>query len=254
MKVRWRQIPLGLPLVILVWLLMGPLGLTHPIFFPDLLDVGAALYREIRDPAVWGDMIATSYRALLGLLISIVVGVPTGLLLGRSHGLYRHFALPLDFIRSIPAATLFPLFILIFGIGNLSKIAVVSYGCIFILMVAAMYGARATHDDDPRILALRCFRASKLQIYRYVIIPVAVENILSGLRIATSVAFVLVVITEMFLGANDGLGKRIYDMYLAYRVPEMYALLVLLGLLGFAANRAVEGVERAYKRRIGALP
>ena len=248
-----RRIPLGLPLVIFVWWLMGPLGLTHPIFFPDVLDVGVALIREIGDLTVWWDVFATSYRALIGLLISFVVGVPIGLLLGKLPVLYKHFSLPLDFVRSVPAATLFPLFILLFGIGNLSKIAVVVYGCVFILIVAAIYGARATPDNDPRILALHCFRASKLQIYRYVVIPVAVENILSGLRIATSVAFVLVVITEMFLGANDGLGKRIYDMYLAYRVPEMYAQLVLLGLLGFVANRAVECCETAYKRHVGTL-
>lgn len=164
--------------------------------------------------------------------------------------LYRHIKFLLDFIRSIPAATLFPLFILVFGIGDVSKIAVVFYGSVFIIMMAAIYGGRDHPDRLRRIAAMRSFRASRIAIYRWVIIPDALGNILAGLRIAASVALILVVMTEMFLGGNEGLGKRIYDAYLAYDTPSMYANLVVLGILGYAINTGLERLEQEYRQRI----
>ena len=142
----------------------------------------------------------TAFRALSGLLLSASLGIPAGLALGYFPNLYRHIALPLDFIRSIPSATLFPVFILAFGIGNPAKIAVVFYGCFFIIVVAAVYGGRGHPDRQKRIATLRSLQASQLQIFRLVVVPDAMASILGGLRIAASIAFVLVVVTEMFLG------------------------------------------------------
>lgn len=248
---RLIALPLGLPVAIIAWLLMEIAGLTHPLFFPDLTKVVVSLGRQLSDFPLWHDVGATTSRAIIGLALSCLIGLPLGLFLGRHFALYRHAALPIDFIRSIPAATLFPLFILVFGIGDASKIAVVCYGCTFIILVAGIYGARSVLPSDARVAALRSLRARPIHIYRFVILPVALGSILSGLRIATSVAFVLVVITEMFLGSNDGLGKRIYDTYLAYKIPDMYATLMILGCLGYAANLSVERLEQTYRRRIG---
>ncbi|HXU40338.1 MAG TPA: ABC transporter permease subunit [Blastocatellia bacterium] len=192
----------------------------------------------------------TTFRALSGLALSAFLGIPIGLVLGQLAGLYRHVAFVLDFVRSIPSATLFPLFILAFGIGELAKVAVVFYGCFFIVVMAAVYGGRSNSDRNKRIATLRSLRARRSQIFVLVVFPDAMANILGGLRIAASIALVLVVVTEMFLGANDGLGKRIYDFYLAYRIPELYAALLILGVLGYVANRGIEQLEGVYKLRL----
>lgn len=245
-----RTPPLGLPLALLFWFLLELTGNTSGLFFPDLTLVLTNLITSLSSLSLWVDLFATLRRALFGFFLSAIFGIPIGLIIGRSSALYRHVKFPVDFIRSIPAATLFPLFILIFGIGEISKIAVVFYGCVFIIIVSAIYGGRDHPDRNRRITALRSFRASQYAIYRWVIIPDALGNILAGLRIAASVALILVVITEMFLGGNEGLGKRIYDAYLAYDTPSMYADLIVLGTLGYVLNTSLERLERTYRMRV----
>lgn len=245
------KVPLGIPIVIAVWFTVSWAGAVNPLFLPDPTSVLRALRAQLASLSLWNDLFMSAYRAFSGLLISACAGIPLGLLLGRMPGVYRHLEFLVDFIRSIPSATLFPLFILAFGIGNLSKVAVVVYGCFFIILMAAIYGGKENPDRERRIATLRSLRATDAQIYRWVIFPDALSSILAGLRIATSISLVLVVITEMFLGSNNGLGKRIYDTYLAYKIPDMYATLIVLGSLGYIANMAVGKLEGNYRQRLG---
>ena len=87
---------------------------------------------------------------------------------------------------------------------------------------------------------------TQLKIFSKVIFRDALPNISSGIRISISLAFVLVVVTEMFLSANNGLGKMIYDVYLQYRIPEMYALILILGFVGFSFNKLYILLESKY--------
>lgn len=246
---RLSHLQLGLVVILLAWLLAGTLSLTSPLFFPELPRVLSALLGEVQRQDFWRDVWTTLFRSLAGLALSTLVGVPLGLLLGRSKSLYHHVRLPLDFIRSIPSATLFPLFILIFGIGHESKIAVAFYGGVFIIAVATLYAARDTPETKLRIAMMRSLRANQSQVFKLVIIPGALPGILGGLKIAASVSLVLVVVTEMFLGSNEGLGKAIYDTYLAYQIPKMFALLIVLGMIGYLINTAIERIEEFYRTR-----
>ncbi|MEZ4806123.1 MAG: ABC transporter permease subunit [Flavobacteriales bacterium] len=205
---RWWHIPLGAPALLLLWYVLTRDGLVSPFVLAKPESVVSALLTQGRSSSLWVDIGMTTYRALSGLILSAICGIPLGLFLGYVGKAYRHVALPLDIIRSIPSATLFPIFILAFGIGNASKVAVVFYGCFFLVVMAAVYGGRGTSDRPKRILMIHSLRATPFQVFRYVVLPDALPNILSGLRIAASIAFVLVVVTEMFLGANSGLGKR----------------------------------------------
>jgi ABC-type nitrate/sulfonate/bicarbonate transport system permease component len=91
---------------------------------------------------------------------------------------------------------------------------------------------------------LRSFGATKWQIFRWAVVPDALPHIAAGIRVCASLSLVLVIVTEMFLGASSGLGRVIYDAYLAYRIPEMYVVIILLGLLGFALNKLCVLLER----------
>lgn len=246
---RLSQLQLGLVFFLLAWLIAGVLNLTNPLFFPELPRVLSALVGEVQRQGFWRDVGTTLFRSLAGLALSTLVGVPLGLLLGRSKHLYRQVRLPLDFIRSIPSATLFPLFILIFGIGHESKIAVAFYGGVFIVAVATLHAARDTPETRQRIAMMRSLRASQSRIFQLVIIPGALPGILGGLKIAASISLVLVVVTEMFLGSNEGLGKAIYDTYLAYQIPKMFALLIVLGMIGYLINTVIERLEELYRSR-----
>lgn len=243
------RIPLGVPTLALIWFLVAHSGAINPLVLPKIEEVATSLASQLATATLWQDMGMTVFRALFGLLLSAVIGVPVGLVLGYFPNLYRHVSLPLDFIRSIPSITLFPLFIFTFGFGSPAKIAVVFYGCFFIITMAAVYGGRGHSDRRKRIATLRSLRASELQIFKLIVVPDAMPNILGGLRIAASIAFVLVVVTEMFLGSNNGLGKRIYDFYLAYRIPDLYAALLVLGLVGYLSNITIERMEHAHKAK-----
>jgi ABC-type nitrate/sulfonate/bicarbonate transport system permease component len=216
----------------------------NPLFLPKLDSLAKAFINLFLSMDTYINILATVYRAIVGLLLSGVVAVPLGLIFGRSSWLYNFFELPVDFFRSIPSSALFFLFIFMFGIGDASKIAIVVYGCSLILLVNTIYGARPNREKQDRINMLRSFGAKPWQIFYLAVIRDAVPNIASGFRICISLSLVLVIVTEMFLGSTNGLGKQIYDYYLAYRVPEMYAVIIILGLLGFVANKVSLMVEK----------
>jgi len=229
---------------LLIWWLITTLELVNPLFLPRPSAVGKSFINLLSETSIYIDVFVTLSRAIVGLMLSAIVGIPLGLIFGRYPQIYDFFELPVDFFRSIPSSALFFLFILLFGIGNASKVAVVFYGCSLILLVAAYYGAKPSREKQDRINMLKSFGANSWQILYLSVFRDAVPNILTGFRVCVSLSLVLVIVTEMFLGANDGLGRRIYDFYLAYRLPEMYTVLIILGLVGFVSNRISLLVER----------
>ena len=233
-----------LAVILCLWWALTTFGRVNPLFLPGLGQVGQAFSTLLAESGTYSDVFATTYRAMLGLLLSVLVAVPLGLLFGRKPRLYEYFELPTDFFRSIPSSALFFLFILLFGIGDTSKVAVVFYGCSLILLVNAVYGARPNREKLDRINMLRSFGATNWQIFHLAVLPDALPHIAAGIRVCASLSLVLVIVTEMFLGASSGLGKVIYDAYLAYRIPQMYAVIILLGFLGFALNRLCLLLER----------
>lgn len=227
-----------------LWWLVSTFGWVNPLFLPTLPAVSKAMLTLLRNEGIYYDILATGYRAFIGLLLSALIGVPLGLVFGRAPKLYRFIELPVDFFRSIPSSALFFLFILVFGLGDAAKIAVVVYGCSLILLVNTLYGAKPTKEKVDRVNMLRSFRAKPWQIFYLAVLRDALPSILAGLRICVSLSLVLVIVTEMFLSSSNGLGRRIYDLYLMYRIPEMYAVLILIGLLGFIANKGALLLER----------
>lgn len=230
--------------VVTLWWLASTLGWMSPLFLPSIPAVSKATINLLSGENIYRDALATIYRASAGLFLSSLLGVPLGLFFGLFPNLYRFFDMPVDFLRSIPSSALFFLFILFFGLGDAAKIAVVVYGCSLILLVNTIYGTRPNREKVDRINMLRSFKASSWQIFYLSVLRDALPSIIAGIRICVSLSLVLVVVTEMFLSANDGLGKRIYDLYLTYRIPEMYAVLILLGLIGFGANKVALLLER----------
>ena len=226
------------------WWLVTALGLVNPLFLPSPFQVGSAGLKLLADRSAYADTIATVARALTGVLLSVLVGVPLGLYLGRRPGLYRFFELPIDFFRSTPSSVLFFLFILLFGIGDAAKVAVVFYGCSLIMLVSSVYGTKPTTEKVERLRMVESLGATESQKLFLVVLPDATPHILAGLRLCVSLSLVLVVVTEMFLSSSSGLGRRVYDNYLSYRVPEMYSGILLLGLTGYLLNRAAASLEQ----------
>lgn len=223
--------------VLFVWWLIGILKLINPLFLPNISDTFVSLFRLITNNNTYYSLILTIFRAFSGLILAAIIGIPAGLLLAKVPKLHRFVEFPIEFLRSVPPSALFPLFMLFFGIGDFSKTAVVFYACSLILLINSYYGGLPNQEKIDRINMLRTFGASNSQIFFIAVIRDAVPNISAGLRVCLSYSLALVVVTEMFLGANEGLGKMIYDYYLQYRAPEMFSTIIILGFTGLIINQ-----------------
>lgn len=194
------------------------------------------LYHLFATGEVLADLGTTLMRWVLGLLIGVAIGVPVGMLMGYSDKIYNALELVVDFFRSIPAMTLFPLFLVFLGLGNAPKVAVAAWGTFLYVLVSSMYGVK--HSREARLTLAKTLRATRVQTFVKFIFPDALPEIAGGVRIGISLSLVLVVAAEMIMGTRFGLGKRIYDAALVYDMSGMYATIIVAGLLGFLSNKA----------------
>lgn len=246
-----RHLPiLILPLGILVlWSVVSSFGVIDPLFLPTPAAVANALAAGILTGQLAKDLAATVLRSLAGFALSVVIGVPLGLVIGRIRLLAQATQPTIDFFRSIPATALFPLFLFAFGLGDTAKVAIVVYACSLIVLVNTAYGARQV--KAPRLLSAKVMGASRQDLFWKVVVPESAPGIFAGLRIALSLSFVLIVVTEMFIGTTVGLGYQIINSQMVYRIPDMYAGIVLAGVVGYLGNRALLSVESRVLHWVG---
>jgi len=237
-----RVLPLCLPLFLLIlWFAVSAIGLIDPLFLPSPQAVAGALYAGLVSGNLAADLGVTVLRSIIGFVLSAVIGIPMGLLIGRLPLLSRATQPTIDFFRSIPATALFPLFLFAFGLGDASKVAIVIYACSLIILVNTAYGALQV--KSARLLSAKVMGATRAALFWKVVLPESAPGILAGLRVALSLSFVLIVVTEMFIGTTVGLGYQIMNAQLVYRIPDMYAGIVLAGLVGYLGNRSLLVIE-----------
>lgn len=227
----------GLLLILVIWQVASMVGLLNPLFLPTPSAVLQTLGSIILSGAVLPDVGRTLYRVCVGYALGVSIGVPVGVLLGGFERLYRWSELLIDFFRSIPVTSLFPLFLFFFGIGDPAKFTIVAYAVGLITLFNTMHGVR--NSSKTRLLVSRVFGANRVQQFIGVMLPEALPQIVVGLRLALSSALIYVIVTEMFLGTTRGLGYRIYNANLTYDIPDMYACIFLAGILGYIINRSL---------------
>ena len=219
----------------LFWYLLTLLKIVNPLFIPSPGAVANTFFKLILSVEMWANTGATSLRMLVGFFIASLIAIPIGVFLGRYRSAYLFCEFFIDFTRSIPATSLFPLFLLILGVGNESKIAMVAFSCFFVILINSIYGV--WNSPKTRILIAKTFRASQLQMLLKIILWDALPDIFAGLRNALSIALILAVVSEMFVGTNSGLGFLIFNAKISYDTGKMYAIIIFLGILGYATNR-----------------
>ncbi len=241
---------IALPIGILaIWSLVCVANLVDPLFLSSPWAIASCLYEGLAGGTLITDLFATVSRALVGFGLAAAIGVPLGLLIGRMPALARATQPTIDFFRSIPATALFPLFLFFFGLGNESKIAIVIYSCSLIVLVNTAYGALQV--KTVRILSATIMGASRRDIFWKIVIPESAPGIFAGLRVALSMSFVLIIVTEMFIGTTVGLGYKIMNAQVVYRIPEMYASIVLAGFVGYLLNHALLAWEKRVLHWVG---
>ncbi len=234
----------GLPLLLafcLLWEMAPRLGWMNPIFFPPLTVVLQALW----DLAVSGTLaehIAISFqRAGIGFALAVVVALPLGALMGRYSAFERATDFLIQTLRNTSQFALLPVFVLLLGIGEASKIAITFYAAVFFLLINTIVGVKAV---DPLLLkAARSMGTSDWHLFRKVIFPSAIPSIVAGARLGIKASLFSVIAAEM-LAARSGIGFLIQNASLMLKSAEMYAGILTLTTIGLALNYALVWIER----------
>jgi len=235
---------MGPVVLIIVWFATSWLQIIDAFFLPNPLIVFERLFEVVFHGSILPDLFATLKRTLLSFVIAVVIGLPLGLLFGSSEKLYRSVEFVIDFFRSTPVTALVPLFLLIFGIADASKIAIATFAAVLIIIFNTAHGVM--NASKSRILAAKIMGASKTQIFRWILFWESLPQTFIGLRTSISLALVIIVVTEMFIGTNIGLGRKIIDSQITYEIPTMYAAILLTGMLGYLLNIFFVAIERKY--------
>lgn len=238
---------------ILTWILLVLIWKFGSLFYstdflpgPLVTVQGAAAL--VSDGTLWNDIIFSLGRVLKGWLLGIVFAIPVGLCIGNFRWVGAIFEPFLNFFRFVPAIGFITLFLLWFGVGETSKVALIFYAVIFPVMVNTIAGVRTV--DNALIEASESMGASRLKTFFSVVVPSAVPNIFTGVRLGLSGAITCIVAAEM-LAASEGVGYLIYTSRLYYRTDWIFTGIVTLGLIGFLADKLIRLLGRKFLGRFG---
>jgi ABC-type nitrate/sulfonate/bicarbonate transport system permease component len=223
-----------------LWQLAALRGLPDYLLSP--LDIGKHFIAALGTRELYVDAWASLVRAIPGFAIGTLVGVALGLAAGIARN-FEEMLSPLVFLTyPVPKIVMLPVFMLWFGIGDLSKILIIALACFYPTFINAYYGARAT----PRILvwSARNMGASEPQIFRRVVLPAALPFIFAGMRVSLALSFIVMFATEM-INARSGLGHLIREAENSLRFDLMYVSLLSIAILGYAGDRLLR-LSRRY--------
>lgn len=235
-KPNWdKALPFIGPIVLfIVWDLVVRLGFIKAILLPPPMAALGALFSGLAGGPLLMDFAVTVWRTVQAFLIAAAVGMPLGVLLGSSEKAYRSVEFLIDFFRSTPSSALIPLFLMIFGVSDVNKVAIAAFGALLIVVFNSAYGV--INARKQRVMAAKVMGASRWQVFKDVLIWESLQPSFVGLRSAVSMALVIVIVAEMFIGADSGLGNRIINSQQVMNVKDMYASILAAGALGYALN------------------
>ncbi|HEY8360782.1 MAG TPA: ABC transporter permease [Ramlibacter sp.] len=230
-----RALPLiGPVLLFIVWDFVVRFGFIKQILLPAPSDTIVTLVTGLLGGPLLTDFAVTVWRTLQAFGIAALVGMPLGVLLGSNEKAYRSVEFLIDFFRSTPSSALIPLFLLVFGVSDVNKVAIAAFGAFLIVVFNSAYGV--INARKQRVMAARVMGASRWQIFRDVLVWESLQPSFVGLRSAVSMALVIVIVAEMFIGSESGLGHRIINAQQVLNVKSMYAAILAAGALGYALN------------------
>jgi NitT/TauT family transport system permease protein len=238
-----RMLPFLGPIALyLVWDLVVRAGWIKAILLPPPDATLVAMLKGLAGGPLLLDFTVTVLRTLEAFAIAAVLGVPLGVLLGSNERAYRSVEFLIDFFRSTPSSALIPLFLLIFGVSDINKVAIAAFGALLIVLFNSAYGV--LNARKQRVMAARVMGASNWRIFKDVLIWESLQATFVGLRSAVSMALVIVIVAEMFIGSENGLGHRIIDAQQVLNVREMYAAILSAGALGYVLNVVFMVIEK----------
>ncbi len=240
---RRRLLPLTGPvLLFLLWQTAVSARWLNPVLLPSPGETLSYLFSALADGSMNQDIGDTLYRTLMAFVVAAVIGVPLGVVLGSSERLYRSVEFLVDFFRSTPSSALIPLFMLIFGITDTNKIAIAAFAAVLVILFNSAYGVM--NAKKTRIMAAQVMGVSRWHVFKDIMLMESLPQTFVGLRTGVSMALVIVIVAEMFIGSETGLGHRIIDAQQLFNIKDMYASILLTGAFGYLLNLGFLLIEK----------
>lgn len=234
-------------LFLLLWE-FGPTLFASPatrVFLPPLHEVLSAGFALLQNGQLQANLGASIARAAAGFAIAVAVAVPLGILIAWYRPLSSAVNPLLELFRNTAALALLPVFTLLLGIGELSKVTMVAYAAFFPILLNTIAGVRTV--DPLLIRAARSLGIGRLRLFARVVLPAAVPTIFTGVRMGGAASILVLVAAEM-VGAKAGLGFLIVNAQNSFLIPDMYAGILTIALLGLLVNGVLVALERRFSR------
>src|SRR5262245_28426464 len=237
---------IGVVGLIVVWYLAVWYQVVDPVLLASPVDTFRALWSGMSGGRLGFDFMRTLERTILATLIAAAIAIPLGILLGASEKVYRSVVFVVVFycFLSTPASAMFSLFLVLFGVGDKTKVSVAAFGAALVILFNVAYGVM--HARKTQLLAAKVMGASRLRVLTDVMLLESLPQTFVGLRNGVSLALVIVVVAEMFIGSTDGLGQRVFEAQQLFAMPDMYAAIFAAGGLGYGLNLLFLLVERQF--------
>lgn len=226
---------------LILWQASSKLGWVNSSVFPPLDQIIGALWKALSSGAIVDDIAISLQRSGIAFVAAVGLGIPLGLFMGQVRAVERALDPLLQFFRQTSALALYPVFILLLGLGEASKVFVIFWATLFPILLSTIGGVKEV--DKKLIEMARTYGAGSLQIFRRVVLPASVPSIFVGLRLSATTALLLLIAAEM-IGANKGLGFQVMNAQYNFQIPLMFAAILVLALFGLVANAALVHLQR----------
>jgi len=216
-----------------LWQLASKSGLLNAAVIPSIDRIFVSFYHALVHGSFLDDIAISLQRSGIAFAASILVAIPLGLLMGSLPRVEQTLDPILQLFRQTSALAVYPVFILLMGLGEVSKVFVIFWASVFPLLMNTITGVKLA--DKKLIEMTEVFGASRLQIFRRVLLPSAIPSIFVGLRLSATTTLLLLVAAEM-IGANQGIGFQVMNSQYNFQIPLMFAAIFLLAILGLLSN------------------
>jgi ABC-type nitrate/sulfonate/bicarbonate transport system permease component len=230
---RWLGVGL-IVVLLLLWELAAATGRMPSLSFPRMSEILAAWWRLILSGELPRELADSLWRMFTGYFVGVLLGVLLGLLMGYFRFFYNLLEPITEVLRPIPSPAYLPIVILFLGIDDEMKIFMIAFASVFPVLLNTMSGVRSV--DPIQLQTARTFGVTGYKLLIEVVLPASSPYIFTGMRVSLAVALIVMVISEM-VAASDGIGYFILSAQRGFQIPEMFAGVLTLAMLGYLLNR-----------------
>lgn len=236
---RWGGV-LTIVALLSAWQLGSMFEIVHPVYIPRITIIFQAFYDVIASGELLAHYKVSLFRMFVGFGLSAIFAMGCGLVIGYSRIVFNFTEPVIEFCRPTPVSAIIPIVILLLGIGNEMKIFIVAWASFWPILVNTIDGVRGV--DRTLVDTAKTYGCTRWELFKGIIFPAASPHIVTGMRVSIAISLIVTVIAEMLAG-NNGIGFFVLDAERTFRIPEMYAGVFSMAIMGYSVNRVFVFVE-----------